>query len=166
MSWAAGRQMVLESVSDARQLLRIPAQTGADTQKVDLNNKCLEEMSAAQVCRSDLGLTPMTLKTSHPGAHCASCWMTTVILHLTQRRRARPPPCTVTPDSFIVRRLSLLSALLCIQPFTTASIWFPSLFTLWGQIAKPEKNPTFFLIANTRSCLLVTVIKALMGIRA
>lgn len=31
-SWAAGRQMVLESVSDARQLLRIPAHTGTDTQ--------------------------------------------------------------------------------------------------------------------------------------
>lgn len=72
VSWAAGRQMVLESVSGAIHLLRIPAQTGADTQKVDLNNKCLEKMSAAEVCWSDFALTPMTLQTNHPGKHCAS----------------------------------------------------------------------------------------------
>lgn len=46
-SWAAGRQMVPESVSDARQQLRIPAQAGADTQTVDPSNKLLEEMDAA-----------------------------------------------------------------------------------------------------------------------
>lgn len=46
-SWAAGRQMVPESMSDARQLLRIPAQAGADTQTVDPRNKLLEEMDAA-----------------------------------------------------------------------------------------------------------------------
>lgn len=100
VSWAAGRQMVPESVSDARQLLGIPAQTGADAQKVHLNNKCLEKLSAAEVCWSDFELTPMTLQPNHPGEHCASstsaCWMfvlnktafeipsaTTVILHLS-----------------------------------------------------------------------------------
>lgn len=44
-SWAAGRQTVLESVSDARQLLRIPAQTGTDTQKVHARKKLPEKVS-------------------------------------------------------------------------------------------------------------------------
>lgn len=45
-SWAAGRQMVLESVSDARQLLRIPAHTGTDT-----------EMHATRYLQKSAGLT-------------------------------------------------------------------------------------------------------------
>lgn len=46
-SWAAGRQMVLESVSDARRLLRKPAQTGTDAQKIDAPNKLPEKLSTS-----------------------------------------------------------------------------------------------------------------------
>lgn len=148
MSWAAGRQMVLESVSDARQLLGIPAQTGADTQKVDLNNKCLEEMSAAEVCWSDFDLTPMTLQTNHPGKHCAViCGMTTV----TQCRCARRASCTVATDTTFIVRRALPAVSTALQPtfYDHIDLFSFRVFTPWRQIAKPKKKIHFTFSLRT-----------------